>query len=113
MSISDHGIQYSYSGFQDKDVDLLLVDTGDLHDGRHSSPTSHFFYPDKLQGTGISDGYPTGGVDGQQVRGSFEEDYQRSIIPLKERPILFEPAVRLDDDRKVCGVLPTWHALIR
>ncbi|KAG0691844.1 Metallo-dependent phosphatase-like protein [Suillus ampliporus] len=30
----------------DKDVDLLLVDSGDLHDG-----------------TGISDGYPPGGVD--------------------------------------------------
>ncbi|KAH9928983.1 5'-nucleotidase [Amylocystis lapponica] len=33
----------------DKDVDLLLVDSGDLHDG-----------------TGLSDGYPSGGVDGQQ-----------------------------------------------
>lgn len=30
-------------------VDLLLVDSGDLHDGN-----------------GISDGYPAGGIDGQQ-----------------------------------------------
>ncbi|KZV60412.1 hypothetical protein PENSPDRAFT_760009 [Peniophora sp. CONT] len=34
---------------EEKDVDLLLVDTGDLHDG-----------------TGLSDGFPPGGVDGQQ-----------------------------------------------
>ncbi|KZV66464.1 hypothetical protein PENSPDRAFT_612591 [Peniophora sp. CONT] len=34
---------------EEKDVDLLLVDTGDLHDG-----------------TGISDGFPPGGIDGQQ-----------------------------------------------
>lgn len=35
-----------------KGVDLLLVDSGDLHDG-----------------TGISDGFPVGQVDGQEVRG--------------------------------------------
>ncbi|KAH9935238.1 Metallo-dependent phosphatase-like protein [Epithele typhae] len=33
----------------EKDVDLLLVDSGDLHDG-----------------TGLSDGYPAGGVDGHE-----------------------------------------------
>ncbi|RPD57973.1 hypothetical protein L226DRAFT_492978 [Lentinus tigrinus ALCF2SS1-7] len=33
----------------EKDVDLLLVDSGDLHDG-----------------TGLSDGYPPGGVDGHE-----------------------------------------------
>ena len=36
---------------QEKDVDLLLVDSGDLHDG-----------------TGLSDGFPPGGVDGHEVR---------------------------------------------
>ncbi|KAL6305140.1 Metallo-dependent phosphatase-like protein [Sparassis latifolia] len=34
----------------EKDVDLLIVDSGDLHDG-----------------TGLSDGYPPGGVDGQET----------------------------------------------
>ncbi|KAG7444361.1 uncharacterized protein BT62DRAFT_1029301 [Guyanagaster necrorhizus] len=34
----------------EKDVDLLLVDSGDLHDG-----------------TGLSDGYPPGGVDGHET----------------------------------------------
>lgn len=33
-----------------KGVDLLVVDSGDLHDGN-----------------GLSDGYPVGGVDGQMV----------------------------------------------
>uniref|UniRef100_A0A0W0FQK1 Calcineurin-like phosphoesterase domain-containing protein n=1 Tax=Moniliophthora roreri TaxID=221103 RepID=A0A0W0FQK1_MONRR len=33
----------------EKDVDLLLVDSGDLHDG-----------------TGLSDGFPPGGIDGQE-----------------------------------------------
>ncbi|KAK7055300.1 Metallo-dependent phosphatase-like protein [Favolaschia claudopus] len=36
---------------EEKDVDLLLVDSGDLHDG-----------------TGLSDGFPPGGVDAQDVR---------------------------------------------
>lgn len=36
---------------QKKGVDLLLVDSGDLHDG-----------------TGITDGYPAGGVDAHDVR---------------------------------------------
>ncbi|KAJ7685395.1 Metallo-dependent phosphatase-like protein [Mycena polygramma] len=40
----------------EKDVDLLLVDSGDLHDG-----------------TGLSDGYPTGGVDAQQSNEFFKE----------------------------------------
>lgn len=35
---------------QEKDVDLLLVDSGDLHDG-----------------TGLSDGFPPGGVDAHDV----------------------------------------------
>ena len=34
----------------EKDVDLLLVDSGDLHDG-----------------TGLTDGYPEGGVDAHDV----------------------------------------------
>ena len=34
----------------EKDVDLLLVDTGDLHDG-----------------TGLSDGFPPGDLDGHDV----------------------------------------------
>jgi 2',3'-cyclic-nucleotide 2'-phosphodiesterase (5'-nucleotidase family) len=37
-----------------KDVDLLLVDSGDLHDG-----------------TGLSDGFPAGGVDAHAVRFFF------------------------------------------
>ncbi|KAJ7894514.1 Metallo-dependent phosphatase-like protein [Mycena olivaceomarginata] len=39
-----------------KDVDLLLVDSGDLHDG-----------------TGLSDGYPVGGVDAQQSNEFFKQ----------------------------------------
>ncbi|KAJ7905761.1 5'-nucleotidase [Mycena olivaceomarginata] len=39
-----------------KDVDLLLVDSGDLHDG-----------------TGLSDGYPAGGVDAQQSNEFFRK----------------------------------------
>ena len=39
---------------EEKDVDLLLVDSGDLHDG-----------------TGISDGYPAGSVDAHDVRASL------------------------------------------
>ncbi|KAJ7272004.1 Metallo-dependent phosphatase-like protein [Mycena haematopus] len=39
-----------------KDVDLLLVDSGDLHDG-----------------TGLSDGYPAGGVDGHDSNEFFKE----------------------------------------
>ncbi len=35
---------------QKKGVDLLLIDSGDLHDG-----------------TGITDGYPAGGVDAHDV----------------------------------------------
>ena len=35
----------------EKDVDLLLVDSGDVHDG-----------------TGLSDGFPSGGIDGHAVR---------------------------------------------
>ena len=35
----------------EKDVDLLLVDSGDLHDG-----------------TGLSDGFPPGGIDAHDVR---------------------------------------------
>lgn len=35
---------------QEKDVDLLLIDTGDLHDG-----------------TGLSDGFPAGQVDGHET----------------------------------------------
>ncbi|KAJ6537409.1 Metallo-dependent phosphatase-like protein [Mycena vulgaris] len=38
------------------DVDLLLVDSGDLHDG-----------------TGLSDGYPIGGVDAQQSNEFFKQ----------------------------------------
>ncbi|KAJ7286059.1 Metallo-dependent phosphatase-like protein [Mycena rebaudengoi] len=39
-----------------KDVDLLLVDSGDLHDG-----------------TGLSDGFPTGGVDAQASNQFFKQ----------------------------------------
>ncbi|KAF7330521.1 Metallophos domain-containing protein [Mycena venus] len=39
-----------------KDVDLLLVDSGDLHDG-----------------TGLSDGYPTGGVDAHASNEFFKQ----------------------------------------
>ncbi|KAJ6525668.1 Metallo-dependent phosphatase-like protein [Mycena capillaripes] len=39
-----------------KDVDLLLVDSGDLHDG-----------------TGLSDGFPAGGVDAQQSNEFFKQ----------------------------------------
>ncbi|KAJ7167792.1 Metallo-dependent phosphatase-like protein [Mycena filopes] len=40
----------------EKDVDLLLVDSGDLHDG-----------------TGLSDGFPAGGVDGQDSNEFFKQ----------------------------------------
>ncbi|KAJ7265403.1 Metallo-dependent phosphatase-like protein [Mycena haematopus] len=41
---------------EEKDVDLLLVDSGDLHDG-----------------TGLSDGFPTGGVDAQESNEFFKQ----------------------------------------
>ncbi|KAG6816708.1 hypothetical protein H0H87_003683 [Tephrocybe sp. NHM501043] len=41
---------------QKKDVDLLLVDTGDLHDG-----------------TGLVDGYPPGGVDAHDANKFFSQ----------------------------------------
>ena len=44
---------------QQKKVDLLLVDSGDLHDG-----------------TGLSDGYPPGGIDAHDVRGLTFPNYK-------------------------------------
>ncbi|KAF8733290.1 hypothetical protein AX14_003932 [Amanita brunnescens Koide BX004] len=41
---------------RERDVDLLVVDTGDLHDG-----------------TGLSDGYPPGGVDGHESNEIFKQ----------------------------------------
>ena len=41
---------------QEKGVDLLLVDSGDVHDG-----------------TGLSDGYPPGGVDAHDVSDRMAE----------------------------------------
>jgi 2',3'-cyclic-nucleotide 2'-phosphodiesterase (5'-nucleotidase family) len=41
---------------KDKDVDLLLVDSGDLHDG-----------------TGLSDGYGPGGIDAHDTNRFFSE----------------------------------------
>ena len=40
-------------------MDLLLVDSGDLHDG-----------------TGLSDGYPPGGIDAHDVRGLTFPNYK-------------------------------------
>ncbi|CAE6418803.1 unnamed protein product [Rhizoctonia solani] len=40
--------------FQEKNVDLLLVDSGDLHDG-----------------SGLTDGYPLGGINGEEAIKSF------------------------------------------
>jgi 2',3'-cyclic-nucleotide 2'-phosphodiesterase (5'-nucleotidase family) len=48
---------------QEKDVDLLLVDSGDLHDG-----------------TGLSDGYPPGGVDAHEVNLSILSLWYTGII---------------------------------
>ena len=48
---------------QEKDVDLLLVDSGDLHDG-----------------TGLSDGYPAGGVDGHEVSLAFRYWYLSNLL---------------------------------
>ncbi|CCO27399.1 hypothetical protein BN14_01437 [Rhizoctonia solani AG-1 IB] len=39
---------------QEKSVDLLLVDSGDLHDG-----------------SGLTDGYPSGGINGEEAIKSF------------------------------------------
>lgn len=47
-------------------MDLLLVDTGDLHDGEsfvRSTCLSSCVY----EGTGLTDGYPAGGVDAHDV----------------------------------------------
>lgn len=48
-----------------KDVDLLLIDSGDLHDG-----------------TGLSDGFPPGGIDAHAVR--FLLRYREEIELLTE-----------------------------
>ncbi|OSX61779.1 hypothetical protein POSPLADRAFT_1047044 [Postia placenta MAD-698-R-SB12] len=48
----------------DKDVDLLLVDTGDLHDG-----------------TGLSDGYPPGQVDGHETN-NFIMDLPYDVLAI-------------------------------
>lgn len=60
---------HEFTRTQEKDVDLLLVDSGDLHDG-----TVYPCFPMKFaklkstQGTGITDGFPAGGVDAHDVR---------------------------------------------
>ncbi|KAF7344437.1 Metallophos domain-containing protein [Mycena sanguinolenta] len=48
----------------EKDVDLLLVDSGDLHDG-----------------TGLSDGFPPGGVDGHASNQFFKELPYENFAP--------------------------------
>jgi hypothetical protein len=53
---------------QDKDVDILLIDSGDLHDGMCDSSLSGTQLNSGLPGTGLSDGYPPGGVDAHEVR---------------------------------------------
>lgn len=45
---------------EERGVDLLLVDSGDLHDG-----------------DGLSDGFPAGGIDGQEV--GIPASLQRSL----------------------------------
>jgi 2',3'-cyclic-nucleotide 2'-phosphodiesterase (5'-nucleotidase family) len=53
-----------------KDVDLLLVDSGDLHDG-----------------TGLSDGYPAGGVDAQQSN-EFFQNLPYDVLAIGSFPFL-------------------------
>ncbi|KAL4249233.1 Calcineurin-like phosphoesterase domain-containing protein [Abortiporus biennis] len=47
----------------EKDVDLLLIDSGDLHDGKQGMPNVRLLWT----GTGLSDGFPPGGVDGHET----------------------------------------------
>lgn len=67
---------------EEKDVDLLLVDSGDLHDG-----------------TGLSDGFPAGGVDAQEVCFHFI-NYTRflSFAPV-EQQVPSAVALRRDGHR--------------
>ncbi|KAG6907592.1 hypothetical protein DXG01_008312 [Tephrocybe rancida] len=65
-----------------KGVDLLLVDSGDLHDG-----------------SGLTEGYPAGGVDGRDVSGSICASESRANPFSGERDIC-EIAVRPPDDRQ-------------
>lgn len=58
------------TNLQKKDVDLLLIDSGDLHDGqlRAFMPTLDISHERYIIGTGLSDGFPAGGVDAHEVR---------------------------------------------
>ena len=52
---------------QERDVDLLLVDSGDLHDGVFQIVTRNLSL-NILSGTGLTDEFPPGGVDAHDVR---------------------------------------------
>ncbi|EDQ99504.1 uncharacterized protein LACBIDRAFT_334938 [Laccaria bicolor S238N-H82] len=49
-----------------RDVDLLLVDTGDLHDDAYLSSCIY-------EGTGLIDGYPAGGIDAHDANEFFKK----------------------------------------
>lgn len=50
-------------------MDLLLVDSGDLHDGKATNDYHRLLLPSDsfFLGTGLSDGFPPGGVDAHDV----------------------------------------------
>lgn len=53
---------------QERDVDLLLVDSGDLHDGEDVPRYGFCRLTWMVAGTGLSDGFPPGGIDAHDVR---------------------------------------------
>jgi len=48
-------------------VDLLLVDSGDLHDGKWLRFVNDSYQLKGDIGTGLTDGFPPGGVDAHDV----------------------------------------------
>lgn len=57
----------SHKSVQKKDVDLLLIDSGDLHDGENHERHFCVRFLNFAIGTGLTDGFPAGGVDAHDV----------------------------------------------
>ena len=74
---------------QERDVDLLLVDSGDLHDGVFQIVTRTLFL-NILTGTGLTDGFPPGGVDAHDVRPKSTEPPEYGNILLQANQFIKE-----------------------
>ncbi|KAF7332695.1 hypothetical protein MKEN_00152700 [Mycena kentingensis (nom. inval.)] len=71
---------------QEKDVDLLLVDSGDMHDG-----------------TGLSDGFPEGGVDAQDT-GEFFKQIPYDVLAIGNHELYkYANAFDMHMHQEICG----------